>query len=363
MTAMYPQDPYEQHFFYEQMPYPTAAPLNQETFYYEQYAPAAPLQQQPHPAYLPLDAEVLVPFELLQGSFSVSDEVFSHSPVHRFDHPTLDMHHNPHEVFPSFAPIQSHPQDYQQYADQSLYSNNPYTATHPIPSFDLSISPISTSPRCRSPPSPINTANSQCIPLSAIMGSTQELKREPISQHLSSTIPPHQSQMNQIQSPPQAFIDTRTHESYTDMYPAQPSNTYTTPPTTSSSAATAHHHQQPYPPRPQVRIVSPLSDHDDSETSSSTTHRRNRVGGTSKKRHTLDTSQSDILNQCFQSHRFLRPGQAKELSEQLGMTTTQVKIWFQNKRAYGKRKGYKRGGSNKHAHAHDDEDDGAYGSE
>ncbi|KAI9351179.1 hypothetical protein BDR26DRAFT_890864 [Obelidium mucronatum] len=62
-----------------------------------------------------------------------------------------------------------------------------------------------------------------------------------------------------------------------------------------------------------------------------------RIGGTTLKRHTLSISQNDLLVGCFNDHKFLRPGQADELAEKLDMTPTQIKIWYQNRRAYGKR--------------------------
>ncbi|KAJ3118887.1 hypothetical protein HK100_000521 [Physocladia obscura] len=56
-----------------------------------------------------------------------------------------------------------------------------------------------------------------------------------------------------------------------------------------------------------------------------------------KKRHILQEWETEILNKCFEQNQFLQSVQASELSAQLGMTVNQVRIWFQNKRAYVKR--------------------------
>ncbi|KAJ3249476.1 hypothetical protein HDU78_000001 [Chytriomyces hyalinus] len=85
----------------------------------------------------------------------------------------------------------------------------------------------------------------------------------------------------------------------------------------------------------------------DSELSNSPC-RKPRVGGTiksQKKRYTLSEEQALTLKACFEENRFLQPNQATELAVKVGMSATQVKIWFQNRRAYGKRKGYRRKGT------------------
>ncbi|KAJ3060490.1 hypothetical protein HDU98_003535 [Podochytrium sp. JEL0797] len=81
-----------------------------------------------------------------------------------------------------------------------------------------------------------------------------------------------------------------------------------------------------------------------------------RVGGSTKKRLSLLPEQVEVLNDCFAKCRFLNPGQAVELSELLGMTPVQVRIWFQNKRAYKKRKGYRRS-KQARGERNDDEDE------
>ncbi|KAJ3408938.1 hypothetical protein HDU80_003902 [Chytriomyces hyalinus] len=90
-----------------------------------------------------------------------------------------------------------------------------------------------------------------------------------------------------------------------------------------------------------------LSRNTDSELSNSPC-RKPRVGGTiksQKKRYTLSEEQAKTLKACFEENRFLQPNQATELAVKVGMSATQVKIWFQNRRAYGKRKGYRRKGT------------------
>ncbi|KAJ3202933.1 Homeobox protein DLX-4 [Entophlyctis luteolus] len=60
-----------------------------------------------------------------------------------------------------------------------------------------------------------------------------------------------------------------------------------------------------------------------------------------KKRHILQDWETEILNKCFEQSQFLQSNKAQELSAQLGMTVNQVRIWFQNKRAYVKRQAAK----------------------
>ncbi|KAJ3347778.1 hypothetical protein HDU83_001830 [Entophlyctis luteolus] len=60
-----------------------------------------------------------------------------------------------------------------------------------------------------------------------------------------------------------------------------------------------------------------------------------------KKRHILQDWETEILNKCFEQNQFLQANKAQELSAQLGMTVNQVRIWFQNKRAYVKRQAAK----------------------
>ncbi|KAJ3069879.1 hypothetical protein HDU99_002817 [Rhizoclosmatium hyalinum] len=56
-----------------------------------------------------------------------------------------------------------------------------------------------------------------------------------------------------------------------------------------------------------------------------------------KKRHILQEWETEVLNKCFEQNQFLVSEQAKDLSARLGMTVNQVRIWFQNKRAFVKR--------------------------
>ncbi|KAJ3391684.1 hypothetical protein HDU80_010994 [Chytriomyces hyalinus] len=100
--------------------------------------------------------------------------------------------------------------------------------------------------------------------------------------------------------------------------------------------------------------------HSSSSCSDDNDSHMRRVGGTSKKRHTLGEDQADILKSCFEENRFLQPNQASELAATLGMSETQVKIWFQNRRAYGKRKGYRRksrSAASRSQHNDDDDDE------
>ncbi|KAJ3237870.1 hypothetical protein HDU81_008779 [Chytriomyces hyalinus] len=85
-----------------------------------------------------------------------------------------------------------------------------------------------------------------------------------------------------------------------------------------------------------------------------------RVGGTTKnqrKRYTLSEQQAKTLKACFDENMFLQPNQATELAVKVGMSASQVKIWFQNRRAYSKRKGYRRKGTR--VSGDFDEDEGA----
>ncbi|KAJ3388124.1 hypothetical protein HDU80_011773 [Chytriomyces hyalinus] len=72
---------------------------------------------------------------------------------------------------------------------------------------------------------------------------------------------------------------------------------------------------------------------------SSTQQRSNATGITMgvKKRHILKERETKMLNEVFESTRFLQASQAAELAAKMGMTVTQIRIWFQNKRAFVKR--------------------------
>ncbi|KAJ3027545.1 UNVERIFIED_CONTAM: hypothetical protein HDU68_003631, partial [Siphonaria sp. JEL0065] len=89
-------------------------------------------------------------------------------------------------------------------------------------------------------------------------------------------------------------------------------------------------------PPPPSRLATPSSC-SDSEVSCSSNLVRRRRGGGVHKRHTLTADQADVLITCFEKQRFLQPNQAQTLANLLGMTPTQIKIWYQNRRAYGKR--------------------------
>ncbi|KAI8840127.1 hypothetical protein BJ741DRAFT_598019 [Chytriomyces cf. hyalinus JEL632] len=103
-----------------------------------------------------------------------------------------------------------------------------------------------------------------------------------------------------------------------------------------------------------------LSRNTDSEPSNSPC-RKPRVGGTiksQKNRYTLSEQQAKTLKACFEENRFLQPNQAAELAVKVGMSATQVKIWFQNRRAYSKRKGYRRKGTGNYSEDEVAEEDG-----
>ncbi|KAI8610460.1 hypothetical protein BC830DRAFT_1084731 [Chytriomyces sp. MP71] len=133
--------------------------------------------------------------------------------------------------------------------------------------------------------------------------------------------------------------------------PISPASARLSPPSLSSLDATLPRLTLPSPsasPPGRVHVkgvqtkARSYSESSNGSTFSSKPTRRG-VGGSKHKRHTLDVEQAERLNQCFAESRFLKPNQAVELSAELRMTPTQIKIWFQNKRAYGKRKGYRRG--------------------
>ncbi|KAJ3024450.1 UNVERIFIED_CONTAM: hypothetical protein HDU68_008159 [Siphonaria sp. JEL0065] len=69
-------------------------------------------------------------------------------------------------------------------------------------------------------------------------------------------------------------------------------------------------------------------------TSSSKKSSSSAIG---KKRHILKEWETEILNLAFEENQFLQTNQATQLAERLGMTPNQVRIWFQNRRAYVKR--------------------------
>ncbi|KAJ3060489.1 hypothetical protein HDU98_003534 [Podochytrium sp. JEL0797] len=108
---------------------------------------------------------------------------------------------------------------------------------------------------------------------------------------------------------------------------ASPTPTLTRAP---SSTAARSKSESKTPPSP---VYSPRK--------TSPTHKRSSSAASgdrpAKKRHILHDSETEVLNKCFEKHPFLHTTQALELSERLGMTVNQVRIWFQNKRAYAKR--------------------------
>ncbi|KAL5262921.1 hypothetical protein ACHWQZ_G008355 [Mnemiopsis leidyi] len=56
-----------------------------------------------------------------------------------------------------------------------------------------------------------------------------------------------------------------------------------------------------------------------------------------RKRRRLNSAQILKLEQCYTEHAYLSTRDRYNLSETLGLTETQVKIWFQNRRAKSKR--------------------------
>ncbi|XP_038610207.1 homeobox protein DLX-4 [Tachyglossus aculeatus] len=63
-------------------------------------------------------------------------------------------------------------------------------------------------------------------------------------------------------------------------------------------------------------------------------HRHSKTGKRARKPRTIYSNlQLQALNQRFQQTRYLALPERAELAAQLGLTQTQVKIWFQNKRS------------------------------
>ncbi|XP_068775318.1 homeobox protein DLX-4 [Struthio camelus] len=87
----------------------------------------------------------------------------------------------------------------------------------------------------------------------------------------------------------------------------------------------------PYPP-PGARLQD--AEHDKSPAVASSELRINGKGKKVRKPRTIYSSlQLQALNQRFQQTQYLALPERAELAAQLGLTQTQVKIWFQNKRS------------------------------
>ncbi|KAI8607662.1 hypothetical protein BC830DRAFT_95220 [Chytriomyces sp. MP71] len=59
--------------------------------------------------------------------------------------------------------------------------------------------------------------------------------------------------------------------------------------------------------------------------------------GNPKKRHILQQSETALLNDVFDETPFLNAAQAQDLAKRLNMSVSQIRVWFQNKRAATKR--------------------------
>ncbi|XP_050841803.1 homeobox protein DLX-4, partial [Serinus canaria] len=85
------------------------------------------------------------------------------------------------------------------------------------------------------------------------------------------------------------------------------------------------------------RTVAPLPPSAEAEKPPAVSNGELRLGGKGKKlrkpRTIYSSLQLQALNQRFQQTQYLALPERAELAAQLGLTQTQVKIWFQNKRS------------------------------
>ncbi|GMT06519.1 hypothetical protein PENTCL1PPCAC_28693, partial [Pristionchus entomophagus] len=64
-----------------------------------------------------------------------------------------------------------------------------------------------------------------------------------------------------------------------------------------------------------------------------------------KPRTSFNKRQISVLEECFVTHKYLASEQRKRLADNLCMTDTQVKTWFQNRRTKWRRLECEQGGS------------------
>ncbi|KAJ3250308.1 hypothetical protein HDU77_006789, partial [Chytriomyces hyalinus] len=272
-----------------------------------------------------------------------------------------------------FQPLYHHQQTHhQQYQEQSLGFNSvspspslesPYSSLHGYSSstpphtptcLPLSIvAPSSTSmfyldTHClRSSPAPLESTTTTSVqPVKITIPSTRSMHFSPLP------TPVQRSPLSSFISTNQLLAtEKRAASPFEELSPCSesvepaspsaslpeislPSTTTTTTTTTrkpkqSKSAST--HSDSVYSPRKS----STTSKRSSTQQSSSNAAAGSTMGV--KKRHILKERETKMLNEVFESTRFLQASQAAELAAKMGMTVTQIRIWFQNKRAFVKR--------------------------
>ncbi|KAJ3240118.1 hypothetical protein HDU81_004538 [Chytriomyces hyalinus] len=263
------------------------------------------------------------------------------------------QYHEPHHGFSSVSPSPSLESPYS-----SLHGYASSTPPHTPTCLPLSIvAPSSTSmfyldTQClRSSPAPLESSavQQQQQPVKITIPSTRSnmhfsplptpVQRSPLSSFISTSAHPAAILGDDEKRAASPFIESpRCSES---VEPASPSvslpEIITVPSTTTTST------RKPK----QSKSASTNSDSVYSPRKSSTTSKRSSTQQNSsstgsstmgvKKRHILKERETKMLNEVFESTRFLQASQAAELAAKMGMTVTQIRIWFQNKRAFVKR--------------------------
>ncbi|KAI8827891.1 hypothetical protein BJ741DRAFT_628567 [Chytriomyces cf. hyalinus JEL632] len=279
-----------------------------------------------------------------------------------------------HQPFqPLYHHQQTHHIHHQQYQEQGFNSvspspslESPYSLLHGYSSstpphtptcLPLSIVAPSSTPmfyldtHCvRSSPAPLEsttTATTAVQPVKITIPSTRSMhfsplptpvQRSPLSGFISTT---HLLATEKRDASP--FVESPRCESVEPASPSASLPEITLPSTTTATTSTRK-------PKPS-KSASTHSDSVYSPRKSSTTSKRSLTQQSSnaaaaatssstmgvKKRHILKERETKLLNVVFESTRFLQASQAAELAAKMGMTVTQIRIWFQNKRAFVKR--------------------------
>ncbi|KAI8827990.1 hypothetical protein BJ741DRAFT_670612 [Chytriomyces cf. hyalinus JEL632] len=278
---------------------------------------------------------------------------FSHQPFQPLYHHQQTHHHQQYQEqgFNSVSPSPSLESPYS-----SLHGYSSSTPPHTPTCLPLSIvAPSSTSmfyldTHCvRSSPAPLEstTTTTAVQPVKITIPSTRSMhfsplptpvQRSPLSSFISTT--QLLATEKRAASP---FVESPRCESVEPASPSSASLPEITLPSTTTTTTTSTRKPKP------SKSASTHSDSVYSPRKSSTTSKRSSTQQSSsnataagstmgvKKRHILKERETKMLNEVFESTRFLQASQAAELAAKMGMTVTQIRIWFQNKRAFVKR--------------------------
>ncbi|KAJ3024449.1 UNVERIFIED_CONTAM: hypothetical protein HDU68_008158 [Siphonaria sp. JEL0065] len=242
---------------------------------------------------------------------------FPHQPPqHIYDHQIR------HEPYPENDWMDSHQQDAYHYRQRQYHHHQQHEGQLSSPEFSQGESPVPY----------IETHTSECVPLSIFAPSTLEPFKYQERYNISvSAAVSHDSVKVKASTPSPSprlrHVEQEAVESQVAVKLESSNLTIVKPDSVIIKT----------PQYISSRLATPSSCSDSEGNCSSSSVPRRR-GGSVHKRHTLTADQADVLITCFERQRFLQPNQAQDLANRLGMTTTQIKIWYQNRRAYGKRK-------------------------